>query len=239
MEEKTVQKVIDIPEGYEIIEVTDNKILLTKEKPKHPNAYKYPSTYEECCKVLGRKHYDQIVTQCDTEAKKNFQKLKLCRDAYWRIAGEQFGWGKPWRPNWCDETILKFVIIYTDDHNIIPSSFYKISNFYEMHFTFPTKEMRDSFLENFRDLIEAYYYNKMTDFEKYLKKRNIPLNSLEANSIREGIEWTINKADDYFNKNLTEYILCNCDEGIKKVNINEFIKDFKQFIKNSVMEYKL
>ena len=29
----------------------------------------------------------------------------------------------------------------------------------------------------------------MTKFEKYLEERNIPINSLEANSIREGIEW--------------------------------------------------
>ena len=34
----------------------------------------------------------------------------------------------------------------------------------------------------------------MTKFENYLKERNIPIDSLEANSIQEGIQWAINEA---------------------------------------------
>lgn len=33
----------------------------------------------------------------------------------------------------------------------------------------------------------------MIDLEEYLKERNIPTDSLEANSIREGAEWMKNK----------------------------------------------
>ena len=40
----------------------------------------------------------------------------------------------------------------------------------------------------------------MTKFESYLKERNIPIDSLEANSIREGIEWAINEARQWMEK---------------------------------------
>jgi hypothetical protein len=70
----------------------------------------------------------------------------------------------------------------------------------------------------------------MTKFEKYLKERNIPVNSLEANSIREGIQWTINTAVEWFNNNLTEGVFYDCGAVIKEVTINEFIEDFKQLM---------
>ena len=74
----------------------------------------------------------------------------------------------------------------------------------------------------------------MTEFEKYLRERNIPLDSLEANSIREGIQWTINTAVEYFNNNLTEGVFYDCGAVIKEVTINEFIEDFKQFIEKQL-----
>lgn len=48
----------------------------------------------------------------------------------------------------------------------------------------------------------------MSKFEKYLKERNIPVNSLEANSIREGIQWTINTAVEWVkNRDICEKYL--------------------------------
>lgn len=40
----------------------------------------------------------------------------------------------------------------------------------------------------------------MTKFENYLKERNIPIDSLEANSILEGIQWAINEARRWMEK---------------------------------------
>ena len=40
----------------------------------------------------------------------------------------------------------------------------------------------------------------MTKFENYLKERNIPIDSLEANSIQEGIEYAINEARQWMEK---------------------------------------
>ena len=125
--------------------------------------FEYPKTYEECCKVLGCKadyfftdfSYDNSdVEISDYEDKiddllQNFRKLRYCRDAYWKIAGEQMGLGKPWEPNWENENKYKYGlfrlknIIYKDATCINP-----------VLLIFPTFEMRDAFYENFKELIE-------------------------------------------------------------------------------------
>lgn len=40
----------------------------------------------------------------------------------------------------------------------------------------------------------------MTKFENYLKKRNIPIDSLEANSMLEGMQWAINETRKWMEK---------------------------------------
>lgn len=108
----------------------------------------YPKTYEECCKIT-EDIADSSLTCFACKLLNDFQKLLLCRDAYWEIAGEQMGIGKPWEPNWDDENEYKYGlfrlrnIIYKDSTSIIPTLL-----------IFPTKEMRDVFYENFKHLIE-------------------------------------------------------------------------------------
>ena len=97
MREKLEQTTLDIPAGYEFFGINDdNKIVLTKIQQK------YPKTYKECCDVLG-------IDTMDNDAKGykhflviQFQELLIARDAYWKIAGEQMGLGKPWKPDWED-----------------------------------------------------------------------------------------------------------------------------------------
>ena len=50
--------------------------------------------------MLGYEPDRQTVTGYDAELIENLQTLKICRDAYWKIAGEQMGLGKPWEPDW-------------------------------------------------------------------------------------------------------------------------------------------
>ena len=123
----------------------------------------YPKTYDECCDILcidvsrGIEHTEHLpfyrdINQYDTNILtqlKNFRKLIICRDAYWKIAGEQMGLDKPWEPDWTNNYQKKWII-----------------NFYQgkINFTtgpnvqfilaFPTVEMRDAFYNNFKDLIE-------------------------------------------------------------------------------------
>ena len=75
-----------IPDGYEFDVVVDGKIFLTPIKPK------YPTTYEDCCKVLGISYRAQLsYTYPDVERgniyltkEKHlldaFMKLRICRN---------------------------------------------------------------------------------------------------------------------------------------------------------------
>ena len=93
-----------IPNGYEIKDENGNVINATKivlEKKKK----EYPKTYEECCKVLDIDAYE-LVLSIDYRSNKmkhndwkrlgklNAQnQILICRDAYWKIAGEEMDGG--------------------------------------------------------------------------------------------------------------------------------------------------
>ena len=145
-----------IPNGYEFDCIQNNEIIIK------PIKTQYPKTYEECCKVLGCKadyfFTDFSFDNCDVEISdyedkvddllQIFRKLRYCRDAYWKIAGEQMGLGKPWESDWTnDET--KFVIGVSE--NEIIKCYNTIAQYI---LAFPTEEMRDAFYENFKELIE-------------------------------------------------------------------------------------
>ena len=123
------------------LKIEDGKYYAVRKKPV------YPKTFNECCKTLyclpdftlcGYKH----------ELLFNFQKLLICRDAYWKIAGEQMGLGKPWEPDCISDWITEKQISY----GLYNKLKYSIIN--PSQFVFPTEEMRDAFYENFKDLIE-------------------------------------------------------------------------------------
>jgi hypothetical protein len=126
-----------IPDGYEITEASKDKVFIK------PIKSKYPKTLGDCCKVIvdigdyqmcGYKH----------ELLFNFQNLLICCGAYWKIAGEEMGLGKPWEPDW--------------DNLSTNHEFIKINKgcftYSSRLLVFPTTEMRDAFSENFKDLIE-------------------------------------------------------------------------------------
>lgn len=103
---------------------------------------KYPKTYDECCKIISVPIRNSIGGH-KWKILQEFQKLLICRDAYWKIAGEQMGLGKPWKPDWTDSN-FKYCLKKMGD-NIEKSSEMTISCI----LAFPTKEMRDAFKENF------------------------------------------------------------------------------------------
>ncbi len=77
-----------------------------------------------------------------------FQQLLICRDAYWKIAGEQIGLGKPWEP----DSVEIFGIFYNRLEDEI--EFQDVYSGANSTLEFPTAEMRDAFYKNFNDLIE-------------------------------------------------------------------------------------
>ena len=114
---------------------------------------KYPKTFVECCEILYPNENFQLIALPfkGHNYKQLFalQKLLVCRDAYWKIAGEQMGLGKPWEPDW--ESLDKKYNIY-NYRGVISSNFTVIDR---CILVFPTEEMRVAFNENFKELIEA------------------------------------------------------------------------------------
>lgn len=133
---------LDIPDGYEFFGIDDNKIVLTKKQ------HQYPKTYVECCGILDVEPYSRSAGY-KSDLITAFRNLLICRDAYWKIAGEQMGLGEPWKPDWLNVEQDKFVL-YTHDNVICLNRFVLGHNV----LAFPTAEMRDAFLENFKELIE-------------------------------------------------------------------------------------
>lgn len=131
-------------DGYEI-EVRDGKTYAVKKKPV------YPATYVECCEVIANsKPY--AMNEDYTDVNKLLQTLQtilICRNAYWKIAGEQMGFDKPWEPDWENGSPIKYTIIIYN--NIIKKAYNHNEN---CILAFPSAEMQDAFYENFKDLIE-------------------------------------------------------------------------------------
>lgn len=129
----------DVMSGYEVVE-NNGAVEVKKIKPK------YPKTYEECCDILGIHYnidFDTHYADYDVIFD-NFYKLLICRDAYWRIAGEQMALCKSWAPDWTDEKQDKYGMYDQLKNTIInPGAF-----------VFPTGEMLDAFYENFKELID-------------------------------------------------------------------------------------
>jgi hypothetical protein len=126
---------------------TDDGLIVEyiKNKPQ------YPKTYEECYAILNQNLDEHSVIGYRSTDVYNLQLLLICRDAYWKIAGEEMGLFEPWKPFANDEgkTHSLYYNRYTD-------SIDKCEGLFESNaiLDFPTKEMRDAFFENFKDLIE-------------------------------------------------------------------------------------
>ena len=129
-----------VPNGYELQE--DGYFSWVKKKNK------YPKTYEECCKVLGVSEFEYNHTGTKMwyrhKLMATLDNLMLCRDAYWKIAGEEMGLGKPWEPDWKNEE--GWIHCITNDCGKICCTGFRGGN---KILAFPTAEMRDAFKENF------------------------------------------------------------------------------------------
>lgn len=141
---------LDLGNDYEL-KIEDGKTFVVKKE------LKYPKTFEECCDVLdiqsdwhltfelndsascglcANKEFEYV---CKLEA---FRKLLICRDAYWKLANF-------WEPEGGVECYAIYYNLYEDKIDLQTFNLYD-----NILLCFPTKEMRDSFYENFKDLIE-------------------------------------------------------------------------------------
>lgn len=128
----------------------EGKYYAVKKQPK------YPKTYEHCCKIEGgiapARHLQYDTTpwyQFEEDLRdslENLRKLIICRNAYWRIAGDQMGLYKPWKP---DSIEMNHAIVCRNDGSFL------LHRRTRGILIFPTEEMRNAFFENFKHLIEA------------------------------------------------------------------------------------
>lgn len=133
---------VELQFGDYKIEFRDGKTYAVKKKPK------YPKTYKECCKVLDTEETYMGIGGHKRNLLIRFQRLLICRDAYWKIYGEQMGLGKPWEPDFNSGQFMP-AIIYRGGF------IQKVEVQYRNTIlAFPTTEMREAFFENFKDLIE-------------------------------------------------------------------------------------
>ena len=147
-----VNWMMECPDGYIFVDENGNVINATKivlEKKKK----EYPKTYEECAKVL----LDRASIRNDFGYKGELlvalQKLLVCRDAYWKIAGEEMGLGEPWEPDWYGGSLYLFY--YNPQRDEFVKTHYSLGGSANSAFVFPTAEMRDAFYENFKSEIES------------------------------------------------------------------------------------
>jgi hypothetical protein len=122
-----------LPAGFKA-KLTERELILTPEKPE------YPKSLLDCENVLNGVRIDR------KKLLHKFNELLICRDAYWKIAGEEMELGKPWEPSGNEDCFVISrscgeVYLYSSGGDCEP-------------FEFPTKEMRDAFYENFKELIE-------------------------------------------------------------------------------------
>jgi hypothetical protein len=116
----------------------------------------YPKTYWESCEVLGCYSYNIGFDRCKSSTEEvlhdvllAFRELYICRNAYLKLYSEENGLEKPWEPDWTNYNEYKFVIGVNE--NKIIKRYNTIAQFV---LAFPTEEMRDTFYDNFKELIE-------------------------------------------------------------------------------------
>lgn len=152
--EPAANKVELILGDYEIKEENGKTYLIKK--------FKYPKTYEECCAIVNASPYVNLVYNLadgqnysydadNLHVYENLRRLIICRDAYWKVVGEQMGLDKPWKPDFLNRTNeIRYFIFCTGitiekGQSLFPSNKVLI---------FPSEEMCNAFYENFKDLIE-------------------------------------------------------------------------------------
>lgn len=154
MEEKKINQMSLANCDLDEIEIVlgDKFELKIKDGKYYAVRKQYPKTYEECCEVLGiGSYFEPEIRNATTEECHIFMKLiklKRCRDAYWKIAGVNMLLGKSWKPDW--KNIYDKHCIYVVSGEL----WRKGCQTRQCTLAFPTAEMRDTFYENFKDLIE-------------------------------------------------------------------------------------
>lgn len=127
-------------------EIKEGKLVVSEKTPK------YPTTFMECRAILN--YMEGNMTGYKASLFASLQDLLICRDAYWKIYGEQMGLDGPWKANFTQDSGIKYNILFANGE-IIWNRPECEGIICSRVLAFPTPEMRDTFYENFKDLIES------------------------------------------------------------------------------------
>ena len=145
-----------IPQGWEIDKVEDNKIILKESKKELPKTWKECIAKIRDLECIDRNSCIDTATFSDDVASKHINdipiglgkpmlalcQLLVCREVY----------RQGWKPDWKDDKEIKYCIVNVLN-NIKPSNS-TFNAVFNKVLSFQSAEIRDEFLENFRDLIE-------------------------------------------------------------------------------------
>lgn len=134
---------IIVPDNCEVWDdqgnvIKTSKIIIREVKKAYPN------TINDCYNLLED---DELVSPTSM---RKFQELINARNAYWKIAGEEMGLGKSWKPDWLNDDVVKHII----SHDGKTYGTRGGPNYINYILAFPTEEMRDMFYKNFKKDIE-------------------------------------------------------------------------------------
>ena len=158
---ETNKKTITVPDGWEFDYWDERGNIVLKEKKKE-----MPKTWLKCLYSIGDVEYieeDSEINKCNINDQSYdgrlfdncdhnllpyglgkpmlaLCQLLVCRNAWWKQLG--------WKPNWTDNNDKYCISTYNG--KISPQILSSTSSI----LSFPTKEVRDQFLDTFKDLIE-------------------------------------------------------------------------------------
>ena len=132
-------KEIIFPKGWEVKEVTGNRIILMEKENELPKTWNECHDLLECLSLCDECPENNIPVEL-TEPMQALCQLLICRNAWWKQLG--------WKPDWNSEDEKYCIECQCGE---IACNEYASTN---KVLTFPTPRIRDQFLESFRDLIE-------------------------------------------------------------------------------------
>lgn len=145
--------IINIPEGFEIDKERSNERQIVLKKIERPR------TWDEYCEKMKGKssyYYDGLFEKIKSSKFGSSPLLSEFEDkkyietlvAFCKLFHLRRDWVGEWEPNWNDNTYKYQIITHRQQLSII-------SDMYSSHpMTFPTPEMRNEFLDCFKDYLE-------------------------------------------------------------------------------------
>ena len=133
-------KEIILPECWEVKEIVGNKIIVGEKEKQE-----LPKIFGDCWNAIKTENIsnwsiDTSVPAGMVKPVRALCKLLVCRNAWWKQLG--------WKPDW-ERPGEKHCIVFKCD-----GVEKQVKTYEGCILAFPTSEVRDQFLESFRDLIE-------------------------------------------------------------------------------------